>query len=589
MANRFWVGGGGIWDVLSTIHWSATSGGPAGASAPGVADTVFFDVNSGGGLVTAVNPVAVISIAANDPAGTLSLGADVTVSKANGVAWDATGTFVTVGTSTITLTGLNAQFKGGGNVYYDVVSTGTGQLVVADGNNTFHDIDYTGGATKTNEAFIFLFNTTQTILGTINCHGNSTINRVLFAASVAGVPVTLNAANVSFTNTDFEDIIGTGAANWDLSAIPGDSGDCGGNVGLTLTAPAPQHWISPTGGNQSDVTKWTSRVPLPQDNTFFDNAFGLNQVVVADMARLGASMDWTGATWTGTLTWQASVTSAIFGSFKLIAGLSATGAGIIVFRGRTAEILQSFGASFLHRFVFTAPHGSYTLQDPLVTTGRLDVNTGTLAFNGNNVTASVFFGTDSFIIDDGVLDMPGATLTLTGAGAAFTIAGTHVHGAGSTIKFTNTSNASLTFQGGNRTFGTVWFDRGASTGDILVTDTDMYADIKDTGTAAHAHKFADGSTQTVNNFDVSGSAGNLVTLTSISGGLFNLMKTGGGVISMDYIDAQHAYATPSNTWYAGTHSVNHQSVPVAGDGIIFSDPPPGGVGKFFLVLNKLLR
>jgi hypothetical protein len=43
MANRFWVGGAGTWDDSSTTHWSATSGGAAGASAPTQSDDVTFD------------------------------------------------------------------------------------------------------------------------------------------------------------------------------------------------------------------------------------------------------------------------------------------------------------------------------------------------------------------------------------------------------------------------------------------------------------------------------------------------------------------------------------------------------------------
>lgn len=53
MANRFWVGGTGDWDG-STTHWSTTSGGSNGASAPSTSDDVFFDGNSGGGTVTLV-------------------------------------------------------------------------------------------------------------------------------------------------------------------------------------------------------------------------------------------------------------------------------------------------------------------------------------------------------------------------------------------------------------------------------------------------------------------------------------------------------------------------------------------------------
>ena len=43
MADRYWVGGTGTWDVSSTANWSATSGGAGGASAPTSADNVIFN------------------------------------------------------------------------------------------------------------------------------------------------------------------------------------------------------------------------------------------------------------------------------------------------------------------------------------------------------------------------------------------------------------------------------------------------------------------------------------------------------------------------------------------------------------------
>ena len=52
MASRYWVGGGGSWTLSGTTHWSATSGGAAGATAPILTDDVFFDANSGVGTVT---------------------------------------------------------------------------------------------------------------------------------------------------------------------------------------------------------------------------------------------------------------------------------------------------------------------------------------------------------------------------------------------------------------------------------------------------------------------------------------------------------------------------------------------------------
>lgn len=52
MADRYWVGGTDTWNLTAGTKWSATSGGPGGASAPSSIDDVFFDANSGVGTVT---------------------------------------------------------------------------------------------------------------------------------------------------------------------------------------------------------------------------------------------------------------------------------------------------------------------------------------------------------------------------------------------------------------------------------------------------------------------------------------------------------------------------------------------------------
>jgi hypothetical protein len=49
-AQRYWVGGTGNWS--SSSHWSAASGGAGGAGVPSPTDDVFFDENSGFGMVT---------------------------------------------------------------------------------------------------------------------------------------------------------------------------------------------------------------------------------------------------------------------------------------------------------------------------------------------------------------------------------------------------------------------------------------------------------------------------------------------------------------------------------------------------------
>lgn len=76
MADRYWVGGTGSW--TSTANWSATSGGTPGASVPTISDNVFIDNNSflpGGSFQISVPS-------------SLSV-ADLTVTRTNGnVIWN---------------------------------------------------------------------------------------------------------------------------------------------------------------------------------------------------------------------------------------------------------------------------------------------------------------------------------------------------------------------------------------------------------------------------------------------------------------------------------------------------------------------
>ena len=52
---------------------------------------------------------------------------------------------------------------------------------------------------------------------------------------------------------------------------------------------------------------------------------------------------------------------------------------------------------------------------------------------------------------------------------------------------------------------------------------------------------------------------NLPEINSTTTGTHALTKTGGGVISGDYLNIQHSVASPADTWYAGTHSTNNQA------------------------------
>ena len=482
-------------------------------------------------------------------------------------SWNISNTPPTLnaGSSTITVNGNGANFGGGGLTYNAVALTALSNNIL--GVNTFATLTRTGTALKTG---VFNIYDNQTVTGTLTINGNSAINRMLVQSSATGTPATITAATWSVTNTDFKDITGAGAGSRNLSAITGGSGDCGGNSGFTFTTAATQTANGTTSFSWSDSTRWTSRVPLPQDDVVINIAFGTSQTLTMDMPRLGRSIDFTGTTWTTALTLAMSTATSIFGSLTLVAGLTQSGTSTYTFGGRSTYTLNTAGNTLSRNITFNAPSGTLTLGSNLTlgTTNQLLITSGTFSVSASN-----------YVISAGLLTLSGGTLTLgtathliTGASAtSWDAMGGTLNANTSTIKFTDTSTTAITFVGGGKTYNNVWFSRGASTGDITISETNTFNDFQDTGTAAHSLLFTTGTTQTVTTFSVSGSSASArITLNSTTTGTHALVKSGGGTISCDFLNIQHSVATPSSTWYAGNNSVNNQSVATAGSGWIFT-------------------
>jgi len=75
MADRYWVGGTGNWDTVTTTHWSASSGGAGGASVPTSSDNVIFDSGSNNASYnpTIIDVVSCLNIDFTNPSsGTLT-------------------------------------------------------------------------------------------------------------------------------------------------------------------------------------------------------------------------------------------------------------------------------------------------------------------------------------------------------------------------------------------------------------------------------------------------------------------------------------------------------------------------------------
>ena len=296
----------------------------------------------------------------------LTLGASVI----NCTAWDALGaTNLTLNenTSTIKVTGTGA-FAGSGETYNNVELNGTSHTV--SGNNTFAKLTRNGTATKT-DTLTLPAGGTQTMT-TFEPKGNSVVNRVLVQSSILGTAATITATNwTGFQNVDVMDITDTNTE--DLSA--GSAGDAGGNTGITFTTAATQTYSAGGTNVWSEAGRWTSRVPLPQDDVT------CGATVTVDMPRIGRSI-----TFTGTPTITLSDIISNYGSFTIASGATYTHANKSnTLRGRGAFSFTANGNT-IRGVNISMPTGTLTLN-AVTMTAFLTQDFGTLTL-ASNVTAS---------------------------------------------------------------------------------------------------------------------------------------------------------------------------------------------------------
>lgn len=585
MAAKFWVGGTGNLDGVDTTHISDTSGGAGGATYPVAGDTLTFDAASGGGTVTFTAALSIATLTTGAHTGTIDTnGQTVTVSG----TWNLSGTgtrtltlgasAISVGTwtatvttnltfnantSTITQTGAT-QFDGGGLTYATAILSGAANVRL-NGANTFGTLTRTGTAVKT-DLFVLLAN--QTVSGTFTVNGNSSVNRVFVSSNTKGTARTITAATVTITNADFQDITGAGAGSWNLSAISGLSGDCGGNSGITFTSPVTNYWIGGT-GNWDAVAEWASssggasssgRVPLPQDSAVFDaNSFSAgSQTVTQNMTRIG-SVDWTGVT--NTPTFSTSTACSVFGSLTLISAMVVSAqTAMYTFEGRGSNTFYSAGNSWSKPFTIDCATGSVTLGDAFSSAigGNFFHLSGTFTTGNFSVSCYTFQSTGT---NTRTLNLGSSVISLsltTGNAWNMATSGLTLNSGTSTIKLAGAMIGTLTFTGGGFTYYNLEINTtGAFNHNIANSNTFNNIHIN-ASVAARTVLFTAGTTTTVSGFTRDAGT-NVITIGSITAANHNLVKSGGTypTITLDYLSISRSQATPGTlTWYAGDNSTD---------------------------------
>jgi len=595
-ASRYWVGGTGNWS--DTAHWSDTSGGTTVVAVPTSSDNVIFDVNSASANYTVTvnaasncadmtwsNPSSGKPTLAGGYAlnvyGNISLVAGMGYTHGNYLYMKATSGTKTILSNGVTITSI-LTFNGSGATFqlsdnltlsnpngptrsagtFDangktVTILASSRVMGFTGTSSFYNLTVTGAAV-TYSTFYFYENVT--INGTFTATGNSATNRLFIYSSTLGTRRTITANAVSLSNVDFQDIGGAGTATWAGTSI----GNALGNNGITFTPAVTRYWVATSGGSWSSTSSWSASsggasgdsVPLVHDTVVFDanSITSTGKTITINMQRV-PNIDFSNVLNSPNVTFSSGGGMVYtVGSFNLTGVNTFTpGTNVLAFWGRGANLtLTTNEKTFAGVYM-------YGLGSTLSIVGNLNIS-------------NIFLCGASGVVTPGL----NSTVTLSGTGYVWNWNSACAFNAnGSTIKFTNTSNSAVNlYAAGSTLFNNVWFSRGASTGTITIYGSSMFNDFKDDGTAAHSLIFTAGTTQNVNTFTVSGTPGNLITLNSSSTSTFNLVKSGGGTISTDYLNIQHSVATPANTWTTGSNSINNQGVATAGSGWSFGVAPP---------------
>ena len=185
------------------------------------------------------------------------------------------------------------------------------------------------------------------------------------------------------------------------------------------------------------------------------------------------------------------------------------------------------------------------LIESLLLSGALTLTQGTLTMGTFNVTSGSFASTGT--ATRAILGIGTNTYTITGAGAtAFSNAsGTGLTMSGFTISMTNV--AAKTFAGGGGIFPTL--NQGGA-GALTITGTNTFYNITNT-TQPVSVTFTAATTTTFNYFNLSGNAGNLVTITSATAANHTLSMSS-GVANTQYMSISRSTAQGGAGWIAAT-------------------------------------
>jgi hypothetical protein len=613
MAARYWVGGTSTWDNLALLKWSTTSGGLGGSAVPTSADDVFFDANSGANTVTIGAGTAICdSLTMTGFTGTLAFGSNsIDLAGTGTIYTGASGGTLVSGTPLILCTNSSSS---GRTINPSPVSNsetraisfnfsaGSGSVTIGAGQSV-KDLTFSGTFTGT------LNNNSRTVYGnltfktgmTVNAGGNTTT----FGATSGTQLITSSALNLDFPITvnaigatvQLQDALSVGTTTGRTVTLQRGTLDLNNNTftlrGLFVGSGTPVRTIafgtgqfyltSPSGtlwsvtGSNLTITGTDPTVNLTDNATTGERTFvhvpttvsqalSINLNVTAGSSNIGFgsgqqlfnNLNFTGFTGQiGNAGQSANSRFNIYGNLTMGAGMTCIGGNSgHDFRGTGTQLITSNGVAF-DQPISCNGTGTVSLQDAFVTgaTRGINLNLGTLQTNGYSVTCGNFNynngATKAFNLGTSTITILGGSNTTGWVGSNSNTTYTSV--TSSTIVFTTTGTSAFSggqSGGGGSQFGTIRMSGLGGTLNLgagssvakCVTLENTVSPCTFTNSCTTAF--------TVDNFNVSGTAGNLVTFNSNVVGTARTINQASGTVNSQYLYIQDSDADGGAVWNA---------------------------------------
>lgn len=398
------------------------------------------------------------------------------------------------------------------------------------------------------------------------------------------LPANINVNILDTPHCDFYNVNILGPAS---GTVLTTCGDCGNNTGIIFSAPKTLYLINGTNLNTStwSLSSGGSVVdvcPLAQDTIIVDNS------TIPAFYSTGFGFNF------GTLNFSNRTTAfqlrhfdnnvSIFGDVIFSPFITTLGPNVVTFTGNKNQILNLNGASITFA-ISCAKNSGFNLEllSAFITAANITISSGIFKANTYNVTCNNFTVSASSSTTSVALYMGSGLWTLTGTGTVWnTNSNTNFIFAKETadILLSNNTTTARSFSGGNRPFNKLTIGGSTSTSQFTINDSSIFRELSSTKTVAHTISF--NPTVTIQKWSISGTAGNLVTISGLSN-----LRIYGTVAVADYLAIGASASVSGETvtdFYVGTNSTGSAQ---AGQPIYFTAPPSartlywvGGTGNW---------